>query len=177
MILKDKKIALIIAYKDFRDEEYLIPKQIFEARGAEVLTVSTSKGQAKGVFGAEADVDILIQDLDAENFDAIVFIGGQGIARHIDDSIFHETAQGALRAGKILGAICIAPCILAKAGILENKKATAWHSEMDKTTIKILKDNRAVFTDEPVVIDGNIITANGPTSAEEFAKRLTEMLE
>ncbi len=175
--LQNKKIAMIIAYKDFRDEEYLIPKQIFEARGAEVFTASTAKGQARGFFGALTDVDVLVQDLNVDNFDAILFIGGQGMGRNIDNQVFHQTARDALRAGKILGAICISPCILAKAGVLKNKKATVWHDEMDKTTIKILENNGAIFVDEPVVVDGSIITANGPAAAQKFAEGLTEMLE
>ena len=174
--LQNKKIAMIIAFKDFRDEEYLIPKEILQARGARISTVSTENGKATGVFGATTNVDVLIRDLDVRNFEIVLFIGGEGMAKHIDDANFHRVAIDTTRARKILGAICVAPCVLAKAGVLTNKRATVWHSEIDKTTIKILQDNGAIFVDEPVVVDGNIITANGPSAAKEFAERLTEIL-
>ena len=168
---------MIIAFRDFQDQEYLVTKQILETAGAEIITASDSLGRAIGVFGAAVNVGILIQNLDIENFDAAVFIGGGGMAQHIDDPNFHQIARAAARAGKILGAICIAPCALARAGVLENKRATVWHSEMDKSPVKILQDSSAIFVDEPVVADGNIITANGPPAAQTFAQRLTEMLE
>ena len=173
---QNKKIAMIIAFKDFRDEEYLITKEILQERGAIISTVSTERGKATGSFGATANVDVLIKDLVVRNFEIVLFIGGEGMVKHIDDANFHRVARDVARQRKILGAICVAPCVLAKAGLLADKRATVWHSEMNKTTIKILKDNGAIFVDEPVVVDGNIITANGPTSAKEFAERLTEML-
>jgi protease I len=148
--LENKKIAMIIAFKDFRDDV--------------------------GSFGATANVDILIKNLDVKNFEIVLFIGGEGMVKHIDDANFHRVVRDIARARKILGAICVAPCVLAKAGVLANKRATVWHSEINKTTIKILQDNGAIFIDEPVVVDGNIITANGPEAAKEFAERLTEML-
>jgi protease I len=57
---------------------------------------------------------------------------------------------------------------LAKAGVLKGKKATVWSSPMDKSPIKILTQNGAIFENLDVVVDGNIITANGPQAAEEF---------
>jgi protease I len=174
--LENKKIAMIIAFKDFRDEEYLITKEILQDRAAIISTVSTENGRAVGSFGATANVDILIKNLDVKNFEIVLFIGGEGMVKHIDDANFHRVVRDIARARKILGAICVAPCVLAKAGVLANKRATVWHSEINKTTIKILQDNGAIFIDEPVVVDGNIITANGPEAAKEFAERLTEML-
>jgi protease I len=174
--LQDKKIAMIIAFKDFRDEEYLITKEILQAHGARISTVSTENGKAIGVFGATANVDVLIKNLDVKNFEIVLFIGGDGMVKHIDDASFHRVAIDVTRARKILGAICVAPCVLAKAGVLANKRATVWHSQIDKTTVKILEEAGAIFVDEPVVVDGNVITANGPASAQEFAQRLTEML-
>ena len=78
----DKKIAIIIAFKDFRDEEYFIPLQNFNDAGFETVTASTSLATALGSYGGEANVDILIEDLDVKNFDAIVFVGGGGSSRN-----------------------------------------------------------------------------------------------
>ncbi|PIP23942.1 MAG: hypothetical protein COX90_02420 [Candidatus Nealsonbacteria bacterium CG_4_10_14_0_2_um_filter_38_17] len=72
--------------------------------------------------------------------------------------------------------ICIAPAILAKAGVLQGKNATVWSSAMDKSAVKILKDNEAVFEDKPVVAHGKIITASGPAAAEEFGQVIVKVL-
>ena len=172
-----KKIALVIAFKGFMDEEYLIPLQIFKDAGFEVTTASTSLGTALGFYGAEAEVEVLMEDLNVKEFDAIVFIGGNGIVKHLDDSVFHNTAKETIKTGKILGAICFAPAIIAKSGVLAGKKATVWSSPMDRSTVKILKENGAEYINADVVPDGNIITANGPQSAEKFAKEIVNRIK
>ncbi len=173
----DKKIAMIIAYRDFRDIEYFIPKQIFEAAGIEITTVSTDLGTAIGADGGDTEATVLISELDVADFDALMFVGGPGMVKHLDDEIFHSLAQQTIQANKVLGAICIAPAMLAKAGLLENKKATVWSSSMDKSAVKTLKENKAIYQDKLVVVDKNIITGNGPDSAQEFAETLTEMVK
>ncbi len=171
------KIAMVIAHKDFRDEEYFIPKDILMSKGIEVATISTSLDKAVGMFGGEANIDALINNLNVKDFDAVLFIGGQGAGKNIDNSDFHQAAKATIEAGKVLGAICIAPTILAKAGVLEGKKATVWSNQMDKSAIKILKENGAVYQEQPVVVDGKIITANGPAVAKDFANEIIGLLE
>ena len=168
----NKKIALIIAFKDFRDEEYFIPLQIFSDAGFETTTVSTSLGVALGVYGGEVNVDILIDNLDIKEFDAIVFVGGGGSIKHLDDPQFHNVAKEAVESGKILGAICFAPAILAKAGVLSGKKATVWSSNMDRSTVQILKESGAEYIDSDVITDEKLITANGPEAAQKFAEEI-----
>ena len=172
-----KKIALIIVFKGFMDEEYFIPLENFRKAGFETTTISTSSGVAVGVYGGEAKVDVLIKDLNVEEFDAVVFVGGNGSVKHLDDPKFHNVAKDTVKNGKILGAICFAPAIIAKAGVLAGKKATVWSSPMDKSTIKILEEGGAEYVEEDVVVDGNIITANGPQSAEKFAKEIVKILD
>jgi protease I len=171
------KIAMIIAWRDFRDEEYFIPKSIFTRAGAEISTVSTQNGIAIGVEGNEAKVNILLNNLRVSDFDAIVFIGGQGALKELDNEKSYEIARNAVEDGKVLAAICISPVILAKAGVLKNKKATVWSGPLNRAGIKILKEEGAIYQDEQVVIDGKIITGNGPFAAKKFAEGLTEMLK
>lgn len=175
--LENKKIALIIAFKDFRDEEYFVPREVFEETGAEIKTVSTQMGKAIGADGGEAEVDLEIEDLKVSDFDAIVFIGGPGMVKNIDSQPHQRIAKETVAAGKILAAICISPAILAKSGVLSGKKATVWSSPMDKSAVKILQENGADYQEEPVVIDGKIVTASGPAAAEEFAKKIVELLK
>lgn len=175
-ILENKKIAQIIAFRDFRDEEYFIPRNIFLQKGAKVKTVSDKEGIAIGANGGEAKVDLKLEELNIDEFDAILFTGGPGALDHLDKEISYEIAKKTLGSGKVLGAICISPVILAKAGVLEGKKATVWSSTLDKEPIKILEENGVIFVDERVVRDGNIVTGNGPAAAKEFAEKIIEVL-
>ena len=174
--LEGKKIAMIIAFRDFRDEEYLIPKKILSSAGAEIITASASLGRAIGKLGGEAEVNLLLENLKVEDYQAILFVGGQGAFKYIDDQTSHQIAREAVKNNKVLGAICIAPLILAKAGVLQGKKAVVWSSVMDKSAVKILKESGAVYQDSQVVVDGRIITANGPQSAKKFAEAIIKIL-
>jgi len=176
-ILIDKKIAMIIAFREFRDEEYIIPKKIFQSFGFQVFTVSSSLGIAIGKLGGEAEVDILLNDFNFSEYDAILFIGGVGAQNYIDNDKCHQIARDAAESDKVLGAICIASAILARAGVLEGKKATVWSSSMDKSAVKILKEGGADYREEDVVEDGNIVTAFGPLFAKDFAEAVITLLK
>ena len=175
--LMAKKIAMIIAPKDFRDEEYIFPKDIFQDKGIEVLTFSSKKGEAIGTYGGVVRVDSALGDLKAANFAAVVFIGGSGAVNYMQNDVCHKIAKDTVEKGKVLGAICIAPTILAKAGVLKDKKAVVWSSETDKSAVKILKQEGADFQARPVVVDGNIVTAEGPQAARRFAEEIVKLLK
>ncbi len=172
-----KKIAFIIAFKNFRDEEYFIPKDIFLKAGFEVKTVSTEKGTAVGGSGGEAQVDMRFEEFDISQFDAVVFSGGPGAYKYIDDKQVWQIARDAVAQNKLLAAICIAPAILARAGVLEGKKATVWSNVMDRKPIQILKENGAEYQDKSLVQEGRIITANGPAAAQEFGEAIVQALK
>jgi len=174
--LKNKKIAMIISFRDFRDEEYFIPKDILEGAGVEIKTVSTQEGLAVGADGGEAEINLLIKDLNPAELDGIVFIGGPGALKYLDNEDFYKLARETIAQDKVLAAICISPVILAKAGVLEGKRTTVWSSPMDREPIRILKNYGAVYQDAPVVIDGKIITGNGPAAAKNFAEAIVMLL-
>ena len=174
--LEGKKIVIITAFRDFRDEEYFVPKEILEEAGAEVKTASNQKGTAIGADGGEVEVDLLVSEINPVDFDAVVFIGGPGCLTNLDNEDSYKVAQETVSQNKVLASICISPVILAKAGVLEEKKVTVWSSLLDKSPIKILEDNGAIFENKPVVIDGKIITGNGPDAAEEFGEKIKELL-
>jgi protease I len=111
------------------------------------------------------------------DFDAVVFIGGPGALERLDNEISYKLARDTIEKGKILAAICVSPAILAKAGVLKSKKAVVWSSALDKSAVKILEDNGAIYEGESVVIDGKIITAHGPSSAQEFGEKILLMLQ
>jgi protease I len=174
--LQGKKVAMIIAFRDFRDVEYFVPKEILEKAGAKIVTVSTKMGTAIGADGGDTEVNLLLSNLNVADFDAVVFIGGPGALDYLDNENSYKVARETIEKNKILGSICISPVILAKAGVLSGKRATVWSSPLDRSPVKILKENGAIYEDKDVVQDGKIITANGPAAAEEFGQKLVEVL-
>ncbi len=170
--LEGKKALMIIAQKEFRDEELLEPKAILEEKGIEVVIASTSLGEAKGRFGTTAKPDILLSDAKVEDYDVIVFVGGGGAKQYWDDSLAHKISQEAVKQEKILCAICIAPVVLANAGVLLGKKATVWSSEKER-----LKAKGAIYTGKPLQVEGKIITGEGPQAAKDFGKAIVKALK
>ena len=157
--LADKKIAIIIAFKNFKDEEYFTSRKILEEAGAKIEVVSNEVGTALGAEGSQVNVNTELGALD-----------------NLNNQDSYRVIKEAVKQNKVLAAICISPVILAKAGVLNGKKATVWTNPLNKEPKKILEENGAIFTEQNVVVDGNIITANGPDAATEFGKKLVEVL-
>lgn len=167
-----KKAVMIIAPEDFRDEELFEPKEILEKCSVEVKIASVSLDVAVGKLGAKVKPDMLLKEIKAKDFDAVIFVGGIGASRYFDDQQAHDLARGALKENRVVAAICIAPVILARAGLLKDKRATVFSSEE-----KEIKGRGAKYSGRPVERDGNIITAAGPFAATEFGKEIAKALE
>lgn len=168
------KIIMVVAHKYFQDEEYFIPKAILQRAGFDIKTASDKQGVAIGVYGGEAEIDLLVKDI-GNDFNALVLAGGGGCLV-FDNEEFYQILRKTFNQGKLIASICISPIILAKAGILKGVKSTVWYSLMDKSPIKTLKEHGAIFEDGPVVIDNNIITANGPLEARKFGEAIVQTL-
>lgn len=169
-----KRVVMVIACKDFRDEELQTPQKILDDAGHEVIVASTATQGCTGMKGAQVDPDMLIENVVADEYDAMVFVGGTGSAKYYDDEQVLELARESEKQGLIVAAICLAPGILARAGILEGRKATAYDDEM---TRKAFEEGGADYTGSKVTVDGVIVTGNGPEAAEAFGDKLAEMLK
>ena len=174
--LEGKSILIVIASKNFRDEEYFIPYEIFQREGAKITTASSVEGNIIGVEGGEARSTLILGEVNIRNFDAVVFIGGDGATEYFDSNDAHRIVQEMTNMHKVVAAICIAPIILAKAGILVGKKGTVWSSLMDKNNIKELENSGCSVSKERVVKDKKIITADGPAVSKEFAEKIVETI-
>ena len=128
--LGDRNILMIIARKNFRDEEFLRPRDLFESEDAKITVASTATGTATGMLGAKVTPDTLIDDITDANlkkFDAVVFIGGTGAEEYLwGNKRVQEIAKSLFNSGKIVAAICLSPVILARTGILKGKRATVF---------------------------------------------------
>jgi len=168
-----KRILMVIAPRDFRDEELFEPKEIFEKGGHSVTVASTKTGTIKGMLGGTTTSSASIDKIDMKDYDGLIFVGGMGAEELFENRHAHKLAKDASTSAKPVGAICIAPSILAKSGILKGKNATVWAGEKYK---KILKESGAILKDDDVVRDGKIVTANGPKSAKKFATTFLTLL-
>ncbi len=170
-MIQGKSILMVIASKDFRDEELFDTREVLEKNGGNVTVASTTLEKITGMMGGTATADILLSEVDAEDYDSVVFVGGFGSQQYFNDSTAHALAKKTVEKGKVLGAICIAPSTLANAGLLSGVRATAYESEKDNLTQK-----GAQYTGEPVTVDGDIVTGSGPDAARDFGKALVERI-
>jgi protease I len=170
-----KKIALVIAHDGFHPVEYGVPKQMLEDAGYQVVTVSNKAGTAHAKDGSTAHVDMVLDKVIPKNFDGIIFIGGPGALDNLDNDTSYRVIQDAVMAEKLVGAICSATRILAKAGALSAKTATGWDG--DKKLKEIFEKHAVIYDDEAgVVKDGRVVTAEGPDHAQEFAHEIMEVV-
>ena len=166
-----KRVLIVIASQQFRDEEYQVPRKLLEAAGAKVTVASSKLAPSTGMLGAVVTPDVLLKDAKAADFDAIVFVGGSGAKEYWSDPTAHSLAKEFHAKGKPTSAICIAPVTLANAGILKGKAATSWPDVVSMVAAK-----GATMKSQGCVADGNVITADGPESAEAFGKALVKAL-
>ncbi len=167
-----KNIAMFIAFQGFRDEEYIEPKKALEAAGHRVTTVSTARGEARGKFRLTAQVDKTVDEIKAADYDALTLVGGPGALEHLDNPKVHALFKEAAAQGKLIGAICISPVVLAHAGLLEGRTVTCFPdgaAEVEKGGGK--------YTGSDLEVDGRLITANGPVPAKKYGQVLAEALK
>jgi len=162
---------MLIAQKDFRDEELFDTKSVLEQNNIDVRVAAPALLVAIGKLGAKIEPDLSFAEIEPARFNAIVLVGGPGAYDLIDNANVYELILKFHQAGKTVAAICIAPAILAKAGILFGKKATVHQSGVD-----YLREANALYTEADVERDGNIITANGPVAASLFGQAIVDQL-
>jgi protease I len=167
-----KTIAMFIAFNGFRDEEYLEPKKELESAGVRVTTVSTAKGKARGNISALAEVDKVIAEINPADYDALALVGGPGALEHLDNPKVHGLFKKAAELGKVIGAICISPVVLAHAGLLKGRKATVFPDGAGE-----LEKAGADYTGADVETDGKLVTASGPGPAGKYGRALVELLK
>ncbi|WP_440952505.1 DJ-1/PfpI family protein [Methanococcoides sp. FTZ1] len=167
-----KKILMVVAQENFRDEEFFEPKEVFEKSGAKVTVASNTTKKAKGILGGEVKPDISIPDVNIDDYDAISITGGGGARQYLwENKELLDIVRKANEKGKVVAAICISPVVLANAGILEGKKSTVFKTDEN---VRILKEKGARHQDKGVISDGNIVTGRDPKSAKEYGKSVLE---
>jgi 4-methyl-5(b-hydroxyethyl)-thiazole monophosphate biosynthesis len=146
---------------------------ILRRASIEVITAGLDNEIVKASRGVRLLADTTLEDaLKAEDFDMVVLPGGAAGAENLaGDPRIAEILRKMVESGRYAGAICAAPRVLAKAGLLDGKRATAYPGFIDQGDFP-----RITYTGAPVERDGNIVTSRGPGTAMDFALALIEIL-
>lgn len=161
-----RTVLLVIAPEGFQDHELAGTRQSLGKAGFQVILGSTRTGPCTGKFGSTEQATVALNDCRVADYDRIGFIGGPGAEALSDNEDAKALARATVEAQKPLGAICIAPLILAKAGLLKGKRATVWDSGGEQ--IALIRQYGAIYSGEDVTVDGLIVTGNGPQAAASF---------
>lgn len=162
---------MIIPPERFRDEELFVTKKELEKSGHSTVIASTKKSIIYGSRGGSAISEVKIEEIDTKKYDAVCFVGGGGSKLLFDNQDAIRIAREMNEQGKVVSAICLAPVILANAGILKGKKAT-----VSGTESKTIEAKGAQYTGPGVTVDRNIVTGNAPKASALFGQKIGELL-
>jgi len=165
------KTALVILAEGFEEVEAIAPVDVLRRAGVRVTIAGATDLKVRGSRKIVIEADILLKDL-AEIPDVVILPGGLPGATNLAKSGEVVALVKKMNVkGKLIAAICAAPAaVLAPLGILDGKKATCYpgcETDFSRGT---------VHSKESVVVDGNIITSQGPGTALEFALTIAAQL-
>ncbi len=168
------RVLIAIAPEKFRDEELAGPVTALTAAKILYDIASIRRGTCSGMLGAKATATLSFEEVDPKLYDGLLIVGGGGAQLHLwEDDMLQELVKYFRDSGKVVSAICLAPVILARAGILKGKKATYFDSP---ASFREMKAGGAVLVAQPVVTDSRIITANGPGASKAFGEAVVKAL-
>lgn len=164
------KKALIPLAPGFEEIEALAVVDILRRAGIETIMAGTVGNPIEGRNKIKVLADASLDSVKEDDFDMIVLPGGAvGTENLKKDDRIKEIVKRLYKKGKLVTAICAAPTVLSAIGITAGKTVTS------HPTVRAKLDKEKI-SDERVVIDGNIITSQGPGTAIEFAFKLVEAL-
>ena len=169
--MNKKSILFILPSSHFNDTEFSVVKGFLEDSGISIFIASDSNALCVSSIGRKVKADINFFNIHMMNFAGIVFIGGSGARDYWNSSRLHKIAAGFNSAGKVIGAICSAPVILAKAGVLNGLEATCYFEDKNELIKAGIR-----YVDAHVVIRNNIITADEPSSSRSFAEAILSLI-
>ncbi len=170
--MKNKSVLFFLASEDFNEVEFNTVKSAVERANFNLFIASDAFSLCTGDKGLKIRPDVSAYNMKAINFGGLVIIGGEGIRKYWNNKNLLKLVNGFVAQRKPVGAICMAPVVLARAGVLKEKKAVCYppvKAELEKEGVE--------FRDEPVVMEGNIVTARDYLSAEEFAGSMIYLLK
>ena len=157
------KKALVPLADGFEDIEAVSIVDVLRRGGVEVVTASLNDVAAvRSAHGITMVADVLLADVLENEYDAIILPGGgDGTKNLMGCEILHERLRRQKGEGRLVCAICAAPTVLEAAGVLEDEDVTCYPS----CAPQMARPVQAV----PVIVDGSIVTGQGPGAAVLFA--------
>ncbi len=161
------KVTIILA-EGFEELEAVTIIDVLRRAGIEIVSAGLNKGPVSSARNVMVIPDTVIDEISADEFDMIVLPGGLPGADNLNaDERVRALIKDFHSKGKVTGAICAAPYVLANAGVLDGKRATAYPSFKDKL-------GAALYEETAVVVDGNVMTSRGPGTALSFSFAIVE---
>lgn len=169
--MNQKKVAVLFA-NGFEEGEALFVVDILRRGDIICDTVSIDEKTVTGSHNITVLTDKLLQDININDYDMVILPGGQPGADNLRDcEEVIEWIKEFDKQDKYIAAICAAPQVLAKAGVIKGRKVTSYPAEKYK---EILKETD--YQENLVVVDNNVITSRGPATTFPFAYKLIEIL-
>lgn len=163
------KRVLVPLAPGFEEIEALTIVDILRRAGAEVTVAGTVPGMIEGRSKIRVLPDTVMENAGVD-FDMIALPGGALGAENLKkDARVRAVVETLIQKGKSVTAICAAPTVLSAIGVTRGRTITSHPSVRGQFSEEALSDER-------VVVDGNLITSQGPGTAMEFAFRLVETL-
>lgn len=154
----------------FEEAEALVPADVLRRAGFEVKTVGVTGKYVTGTHGIRLECDITADEVDKGGLEGVILPGGMpGTLNLAKSETVSEYLRLALEGGLVIGAICAAPSVLGRLGMLKGRRATCFDGFEEELI-------GAELTDAPAVRDVNIVTGRGAGSAFEFAFCLLDAL-
>jgi protease I len=167
MDLKGKRVAVLVE-DEYQVIELWYPYYRMKEAGADVKLLGTGRAsQFKSKHGYPANADLASADVKVEDFDAVIIPGGYAPDLMRRNAEMVKFVRDMDAAGKPVAAICHAGWMIASAKIVKDRKATCFHSLKDD-----LIAAGAKWVDEPVVVDGNLITSRVPEDLPAFCQAI-----
>lgn len=170
MDARGKKVAMVIA-PNFEDSEAIDPKAYLEGIGATVTTIGVQRGRVEGKKGGALEAERTFAEVTPEEFDLLVIPGGGAPENLRIHPPAVEFARRFVESGKPVGAICHGPQLLISARVLAGRTITCVNKIADDVI-----NAGARYVDEPLVVDGNLITSRIPADLPQFDDALGKAL-
>ena len=170
--ITQNSILIFLSANSFSEEEYSIIRKVFIKASKRIFITSDSQTVCSGDNKMKVKADTEFLNINEMNFTAVVLIGGKGSKDYWDNETLWRIVKNFNASGKVVAAICSAPIILARAGLLLKIPATCWSE--DKNELIKLGIN---YNDRSVLAEKGVITSDGPRSAEQFAETVLNMIK
>lgn len=168
--LTQNSVLIFLPKNDFNEDEFTIVQKRISKAGKKVFITSDDHSVCSGSKGMKVKSDTSFYNVNVNNFSSLILVDGTGSRNYWKNESLHKIIKKFFDAKKVVATICSSPITLAKAGILQNKKATCFSED------KMELINAGIdYQDRNIVVDGNVVTSDGVHSALQFAEAVLHL--